>query len=84
MDARARRFMRGTARQGAARHGLPVGAGERRGGPAPGIVDGSCDRLCVRAARSTATDYAHDPVIGSAKAVTGGATIYADVPTQSG
>jgi hypothetical protein len=64
--------------------GFSVGAGSVESAPIRGIVDGSCDRLCVRAGRSSATDYAHDSVTASAEPVTGRATTYADVPTRSG
>ena len=65
MDAGARPFMRGVARAFRSVRGSVESA------PIRGIVDGSCDRLCVRAGRSSATDYAHEPVTRSAKAVTG-------------
>ena len=78
MDAGARPFMRGVARAFRSVRGSVESA------PIRGIVDGSCDRLCVRAGRSSATDYAHDSVTASAEPVTGRATTYADVPTRSG
>ena len=62
MDAGARPFMRGVARAFRSVRRGSVGSA-----PIRGIVDGSCDRLCVRAGRSSATDYAHDPVTRSAK-----------------
>ena len=77
VDARARPFMRGTARACRSDGGassLPR-FGRWRMAPATAYAP---------AAVSSATGYAHDRVTRSSNAVTGGATAYADVPTRSG